>query len=76
MIKEEFMKKALSLAKKAALAGEVPVNLESEIPVWARENVYLLCSAGIFDMDFNEITKDRYFTKEECAVCLYKLMKM
>lgn len=55
---------------------DVPTYLESEIPIYAREDAYILCSLGIFDIEFSEIKKDDLMTKEECAMVLYKLLQM
>jgi len=55
---------------------EVPTYLSSDIPIWARDDAYILCSLGIFDVDFSELKSDNLVTKEKCASYLYKLIKM
>ena len=56
--------------------AEIPANLESDIPVYAREDAYVLCSLGIIDTDFYKISRDDCVTKEACAAYLYKLLQM
>lgn len=49
---------------------------DSAIPVWAREDVYLMCSLGIFDTEFENIEKDDVITKRECAAYLFRILSM
>ncbi len=70
---------AASIVRRALgdkIEHDVPSNLESELPVWAREDAYILCSLGLFDKDFSEMKKDDLMTKEECSMLLYKLIGM
>ena len=53
-----------------------PEYIQSEIPVWAREDTYTLCSLGILDKEFSDIKSGDLLTKEECAALLYKLISM
>lgn len=55
---------------------DVPTYLESELPIYAREDAYILCSLGIFDKEFSDMTKSELLTKEACAMALYKLLEM
>jgi hypothetical protein len=70
---------AASIVRRALgdkIDGEAPDYLESELPVYLREDAYILCSLGIFEKDFSEMKKDELLTKAECASILYKLINM
>lgn len=55
---------------------DVPDVLESELPVYAREDAYILCSLGILDNEFEELKSTDVLSKEACAAMLYKLLEM
>jgi hypothetical protein len=65
---------------KAALGekikAEVPANLDSDLPIYARDDVYILSSLGIIDKDYAEISREDLVTKGACAAYLYKLLQM
>ena len=65
---------AKAIGKSSAVS--IPEKLESELPVFAREDVYLMCASGIFDMEFSEVKRDDFVTKAECATYLYNLLIM
>ncbi len=59
--------------------GEVDIPVfdeESDIPVWARDDVYVMCALGIFSEGFGEIGRNDTVTRRECAAYLYKMMNM
>jgi len=55
---------------------DIPASLVSEIPVFARDDVFAMCELGIFDKEFSEISKNDTVTKEACALYLYRLLNM
>lgn len=57
--------------------GDVPVfNTSTTIPAWAREDVYAMCSLGIFE--YNGLTVDANSTvsRADCANYLYKMLSL
>ena len=60
----------------AEAKGEVSVFAnESEIPKWARESVYAMCSAGIFEYTDNTIDAAASVTRADAARYLYKMIE-
>ncbi len=56
---------------------ELPVfSGESTIPVWAREDVYIMCELGIYDKEYSEVTKEDSVSRRECAAYLYRIINM
>jgi len=56
---------------------DIPVfGPECTVPFGAREDCYILCSLGIIEKDFQDITKEDTLTRRMCADYLYKLMRM
>lgn len=54
---------------------EVSADISSEIPVWAREGVYLMQETGVFeDSDILEASKP--VTRADCASYLYKMISL
>lgn len=47
---------------------------ESEIPTWARADVYAMCAAGIFDYEGNTIDVSATVTRADCARYLYRMI--
>lgn len=45
-----------------------------EIPVWARDDVYALCSIGVFESESQTIAGKTELTRAECASYLYKML--
>lgn len=63
------------LGEKADM--EIPVfKYESDLPVWAKESLYVVCALGIFDGEASDFKADDLMTKKDCAACLYKLLNM
>ncbi len=56
--------------------GDTPTAINTSLPVWAREDVYEMCSIGVFETPYEEITRDDTITRRECAAYLYKLINM
>ncbi len=57
--------------------GEIPVfNNESTIPTWARNEVYAMCSLGIFEHDGVTIDANSSVTRADCASYLYKMLNL
>lgn len=55
--------------------GNTPVFSDiTSVPSWAREDVYTMCSLGIFKYDGNTINATATVSKAECASYLYKMM--
>ncbi len=70
---------AASIIKKALGNKESDIkapSVNTSLPVWARDDVYEMCSIGVFDEPYDEITRDDTITRRECAAYLYKLMNM
>ncbi len=53
---------------------DVSINNSSLIPCWAREDVYLMCSVGIFDTGTTEFDATSPVTRADCAGYLYKMI--
>ncbi len=56
---------------------KVPVfKSENDIPIYAKDDCYILSSIGIIEVDFDDMTAKDTLTRRMCADYLYKLMNM
>lgn len=57
--------------------GDVPVfSNASSIPAWARNDVYAMCSLGIFEHDGLTIDANSTVSRADCANYLYKMLNI
>lgn len=57
--------------------GDIPVfNNANEIPSWARNDVYAMCSLGIFEHNGVSIDASSSVTRADCASYLYKMINL
>lgn len=48
----------------------------TSVPSWARDNVYTMCSLGIFEYDGDKINADSAVSRAECASYLYRIINL
>ena len=48
----------------------------TDVPSWARDDVYAMCTLGIFDYENNAVNAKETVTKAECAQYLYKMINV
>lgn len=68
---------AVILARIAGLKseGEKPVFEDIyEIPVWARDDVFAMCSIGVFDSNESKINGNATLTRADCATYIYNTL--
>lgn len=54
---------------------EMPVFSDiTDVPAWARGDVYTMCALGIFEYEGNTVNATEKVSKAECATYLYKMM--
>ena len=55
---------------------ETPVFSDiTDVPAWARGDVYTMCALGIFEYEGNTVNATEKVSKAECATYLYKMME-
>ena len=60
----------------ATVEGDIPVFKDlNTVPVWAQDDIFALCSLGIFEAE-SEISGDAVLTKAEVAGYLCKMMEL